>query len=99
MSASPFFFCINTIASSPNWISQLCLTPERELRGQRSEANPPPLSTLNSTFTLHLKEEEGYMFWHGGPASKYLEDTDLALFRLWGGERAEGGIIEEKHEL
>lgn len=52
--------------------------PERELRGQRSKAKPP----LNSQFTPHLREEEGYMFWHRGPASKYLEDTDLALFRL-----------------
>lgn len=33
------------------------------------------------------------------PASKYLEDTDQTLFTLRGGERAAGGIIEEKHEL
>lgn len=32
------------------------------------------------------------MFWHRGPASKYLEDTDQILFRL-GGEA--GGMFRD----
>lgn len=50
------------------------------LRGIYEVSAPP--HTPNSHFTPHLKEEEGYMFWHRDHASKYLEDTDLALFRL-----------------
>lgn len=91
-----FSFLSITTKHSPNRNSRLRFHPDRQL--QRSACRSPALP-FRSVCALCCERRKVTRFGMEAPASKYLEDTDQTLFTLRGGERAAGGIIEEKHEL